>query len=162
MGMHGGTAMALDVPVAGSKEPGARRAGVLWRSPSRSGSPVRGAAHAQDAGKVLVFHGPADPTTAAGVDAIEAIGEDNDFDGRRDGRRRRSSPPANLANYRAVVFLNTAGNLLSTAQENAVQAFVQGGGGFVGIGSAAQGEVGSTALRRADRRAPERPTARPP
>ena len=44
---------------------------------------------------------------------------------------------ANLANYRAVVFLDNKGDLLNAAQESALQAYIQGGGGFVGIGGAA-------------------------
>ena len=51
---------------------------------------------------------------------------------------------ANLANYRAVVFLNSAGDRLNAAQEGALQAYVQGGGGFVGIGSTAEAETGNT------------------
>ena len=46
------------------------------------------------------------------------------------------------------------GNLLNSAQEGALQDFVEGGGGFLGIGSAAQAEPGARVLRRADRRAP--------
>ncbi len=51
--------------------------------------------------------------------------------------------PANLEKYRALVFLNTAGDLLNAEQESAVQRFVEQGNGFLGIGSAAQGESGS-------------------
>ena len=103
------------------------------------------AAHAQDGGKVLVFQGPADPTTDPGVAAIKALGAENDLtvDATADAA---SLTAENLATYRAVVFLNTAGNLLGTAQENAVQSFVNGGGGFLAIGSAAQGEIGSDAF----------------
>ena len=51
---------------------------------------------------------------------------------------------ANLANYRAVVFLDNKGDLLNAAQESALQAYVQGGGGFVGIGGAAEAETANT------------------
>jgi type 1 glutamine amidotransferase len=47
--------------------------------------------------------------------------------------------PANLARFGALVFCNTNyrnGALLSRAQEEAVEGFVHGGGGFVGIHSA--------------------------
>src|SRR6185295_16360069 len=86
-----------------------------------------GAASAQDDVKVLVFHGPSDPTTTPGVAAIEDIGEANGFgvDATADAAQISA---ANLADYRAVVFLNTAGNYLSSGQETAVQQFVQGGG----------------------------------
>lgn len=48
--------------------------------------------------------------------------------------------PANLARFRVVVFLNTTGDVLDPAQEAALEAFVRGGGGFVGIHSAADTE----------------------
>src|SRR4029079_16895721 len=50
----------------------------------------------------------------------------------------------NLARYRAVVFLDNKGDLLSAAQETALQNFIQAGGGFVGIGGAAEAEPTST------------------
>ena len=51
---------------------------------------------------------------------------------------------ANLAAYRAVVFVNSAGDVLNAAQEAALQAYVQDGGGFVGIGETAKLEEGAT------------------
>jgi PKD repeat protein/glucose/arabinose dehydrogenase/type 1 glutamine amidotransferase len=100
-------------------------------------------AQAQDApSKILLFHGPADATTDAGVAAIEALGDDNDFE--VDPSADASVFTAeNLAGYKAVVFLNTAGDHLNAAQESAFQAYVEGGGGFVGIGSTAQAESGA-------------------
>ncbi|MET0817102.1 MAG: ThuA domain-containing protein [Solirubrobacteraceae bacterium] len=119
-----------------------------------------GAASAQDDVKVLVFHGPSDPTTTPGVAAIEDIGEANGFgvDATADAAQISA---ANLADYRAVVFLNTAGNYLSSGQETAVQQFVQGGGGFLGVGSAAAGETGSAAFDQliGARPKPDSPTA---
>ena len=100
-------------------------------------------AHAQaDPVKVLVFHGPSDPTTEPGVAAIEALGADHDFevDATDDATTFTSE---GLAPYRAVVFLNTAGDLLDAEQEDALETFVDDGGGFLGIGSAAQSEEGS-------------------
>ena len=70
-------------------------------------------AHAQATPiEVLVFHGPSDPTTDAGVAAIEALGTANDFevDATADAAE---FTPTNLADYRAVVFLNTAGDRLN-------------------------------------------------
>ena len=52
---------------------------------------------------------------------------------------------ANLAGYRAVVFVNSAGDVLNAAQEADLQSYVQGGGGFVGIGETAKLEEGATA-----------------
>lgn len=48
--------------------------------------------------------------------------------------------PENLAQYEAVVFLNTTGDILGDAEEAALQEFVEGGGGFVGIHSATDTE----------------------
>jgi type 1 glutamine amidotransferase len=45
-----------------------------------------------------------------------------------------------LAAYRVVVFLNTTRDVLQVVQEVAFEAFVRGGGGFVGIHSAADTE----------------------
>ena len=49
---------------------------------------------------------------------------------------------AQLANYRAVVFLNTKGDYLTDAQQAAFEAYFGAGGGFVGIGSAVELEPG--------------------
>jgi glucose/arabinose dehydrogenase/type 1 glutamine amidotransferase len=92
--------------------------------------------------KVLVFHGPPDATSAAGTDAIKALGTANDF-GVDEATAATDINPTNLEKYRAVVFLNTAGDLLNAEQEAALQQFVQAGNGFLGIGSAAQGESGT-------------------
>lgn len=48
--------------------------------------------------------------------------------------------PDNLRRYRAVVFANTTGDVLDDAQQQALQAFVEGGGGFLGLHSAADTE----------------------
>src|SRR3546814_14571189 len=47
-----------------------------------------------------------------------------------------------LARYRVVVFASTTGDVLDAAQEAALRAFVEGGGGFVGIHAAADTEYG--------------------
>jgi len=109
--------------------------GVSWM--------LAASALAQSAGKVLVFHGPTDGTVTAGVAALEAIGDANDLD--IDATSNATAfTAANLANYRAVVFLDNEGDLLNSAQENALQDYIQGGGGFVGIGGAAEAEPGNT------------------
>ncbi|WP_053227236.1 OmpL47-type beta-barrel domain-containing protein [Solirubrobacter soli] len=89
--------------------------------------------------KVLVFSGPSDATIDAGVNAIKDLGTANDF-AVDTGSDASVFTAANLANYRAVVFLNNAGDRLNAAQETALQGYIQGGGGFVGIGSAAEAE----------------------
>ena len=101
-------------------------------------------AHAQATPiKVLVFHGPSDPTTDAGVAAIEALGTANDFEV-DDTADAAVFTPTGLADYRAVVFLNSSGDRLNDSQESAVEAFVEAGNGFVGIGTAAEAEPGTT------------------
>ena len=94
---------------------------------------------AQDPADVLVFHGPADPTTAPGVAAIEALGAERGFTVEATADPAAIDAGA-LADVSAVVFLNTAGDLLDAEQEGALEAFIDDGGGFVGIGSAAESE----------------------
>ncbi len=48
--------------------------------------------------------------------------------------------PQALGQFRAVVFANTTGDVLDTAQQRALQAYVEGGGGFMGLHSAADTE----------------------
>jgi len=45
-----------------------------------------------------------------------------------------------LARYRAVVFASTTGDILDPAQQAALRAFVEGGGGFMGLHAAADTE----------------------
>src|SRR5918997_3964455 len=94
--------------------------------------------------RVLVFHpDPAGrPDVSAGVTALTALGRDGGF--RVDATKRPTDiTAASLARYRAVVFLNTNGNRLTAEQEGALADYMQAGGGFVGIGSAAESEPGS-------------------
>lgn len=48
----------------------------------------------------------------------------------------------NLARYQAVLFLNTTGDILDSAQQQVMQRFIQSGKGFVGIHSASDTEYG--------------------
>lgn len=47
---------------------------------------------------------------------------------------------ANLAQYEAVVFLNTTGDVLNATQQGAFESYIRGGGGYAGIHSAADTE----------------------
>jgi type 1 glutamine amidotransferase len=47
-----------------------------------------------------------------------------------------------LANFRAVVWLSTTGDVLNAAQQTAFQTWLEGGGGWVGIHAAADCEYG--------------------
>jgi PKD repeat protein/glucose/arabinose dehydrogenase/type 1 glutamine amidotransferase len=104
------------------------------------------AASAQSAQTVLVFHGtagtPHDSVDEA-VAAIEELGADNDFD------VEATDDPSvftgsSLQAYRAVVFVHTSGDALDAGQEAALHAYVQDGGGFLGIGEAANAEPDSS------------------
>ncbi len=103
---------------------------------------------AADAGKVLVFTGTAgaaNPATATAATALQAAGTAGDYtvDVTSDATKIAA---ANLAGYRAVVFVNSAGDVLNAEQEAALQAYVQDGGGFVGIGETAKLEEGGNAF----------------
>ena len=101
-----------------------------------------------DAGKVLVFTGTAgtpNPVSADAASGIQALGAANNFsvDVTSDATRINA---ANLAGYRSVVFVNSSGDVLNATQETDLQNYVQGGGGFVGIGDTALLEQGGAAF----------------
>ena len=50
--------------------------------------------------------------------------------------------PANLARYRAVIWLSTSGEVLDEPQRRAFEAYIAGGGGYVGVHGAADTEYG--------------------
>ncbi len=100
---------------------------------------------AADAGKVLVFTwtaGQANPASATAATAIQALGSANDFtvDVTADATKIAA---ANLAGYRAVVFVNSQGDALDNTEQADLQSYVEGGGGFVGIGETALLEQGN-------------------
>ena len=98
----------------------------------------------------------------AGINAIRALGAANGFSvevlgtalnahGSYCANRPAASDvayvtPAHLARYAAVVFLHTTTNadgvLLDDAGKAALEAYVRGGGGFVGVHAAADAEYG--------------------
>jgi type 1 glutamine amidotransferase len=75
----------------------------------------------------------------AGKAAILRLGRENGFlvDTTEDAGRFTTE---GLAPYRAVVFLSTTGNVLDDAQQAALERFVRGGGGYVGVHAAADTE----------------------
>ncbi|WP_079320404.1 ThuA domain-containing protein [Microbispora sp. GKU 823] len=92
--------------------------------------------------KVLVFSKTAGfrhDSIPAGVQAIRDLGAAGDFEvnATEDAGAFTSS---NLAQYRAVVFLSTTGDVLDAAQQAAFQSYVDGGGGYVGVHAAADTE----------------------
>ncbi|HZJ00852.1 MAG TPA: ThuA domain-containing protein [Gemmatimonadaceae bacterium] len=98
-------------------------------------------AHGQNA-RVLVFSktaGYRHTSIAAGLAAIRKLGQENQFsvDATEDAGAFTSK---NLARYRAVVFLNTTGDVLDPAQQDDFERYIQAGGGYVGIHSATDTE----------------------
>ncbi|MEM6782948.1 MAG: ThuA domain-containing protein [Bacteroidota bacterium] len=114
---------------------------------------VASACTAQDAGeappsdgaevfRVLVFsktEGYRHASIADGIAALRDLGTAHGFavDATEDASAFRDTT---LATYAVVVFLSTTGEVLDAAAEAALQGFVQGGGGFVGIHAASDTE----------------------
>jgi len=92
--------------------------------------------------KVLVFSKTAGfrhDSITNGIAAIQSLGTTNDFavDANEDASVFND---ANLAQYKAVVFLSTTGDILDANQQGAFERYIQAGGGFVGIHAAADTE----------------------
>jgi cytochrome c len=94
--------------------------------------------------RVLVFSKTAGYRHAAipaAVAAIEQLGAQHGYlvDATEDGG---AFTDANLARYRAVVFLLTTGDVLDTGQQAAFERFIRAGGGFAGVHSSSDTEYG--------------------
>ena len=92
--------------------------------------------------RVLVFSrttGFRHTSIANGIAAVRKLGQENGFavDATEDAGTFTSK---NLARYRAVVFLNTTGDVLDAAQQDDFERYIQAGGGYVGIHSATDTE----------------------
>src|SRR6266480_6066748 len=92
--------------------------------------------------RVLVFSRTAGfrhSSIGVGRAAIRKLGQENGFsvDTTEDAGTFTSK---NLARYRAVVFLNTTGDVLDAAQQDDFERYIQAGGGYVGIHSATDTE----------------------
>ena len=94
--------------------------------------------------KVLVATSTEDELSAAGIAAIEAVASSGGFTVTAPSPAAVGGEftPANLAQYDAVIFLNTTGDLLTDAQQEAFAEYYTEGGGFFGIGSAIETEPG--------------------
>jgi type 1 glutamine amidotransferase len=75
----------------------------------------------------------------AGIQAIRALGTQYNFDV-DDTTDVAAFTDQSLARYRAVVFLNTTGDVFGPPEQAAFENFIRNGGGFVGIHSAADTE----------------------
>src|SRR3982750_4008616 len=99
------------------------------------------AARAQDS-RVLVFSRTAGfrhSSIGVGLAAIKKLGAENGFavDATEDASLFTSK---NLARYRAVVFLNTTGDVLDASQQDDFERYIEAGGGYVGVHSATDTE----------------------
>jgi uncharacterized protein len=75
----------------------------------------------------------------SGVLAIQQLGIKNHFDVIL-FENPESFTDNNLEQFRVVIFLNTTGNILDSAQQKVMERFIKAGKGFVGIHSAADTE----------------------
>ena len=92
--------------------------------------------------KILVFSKTAGfrhDSIPAGIAAIRQLGSQNGFavDATEDAAAFTTQ---NLAQYQAVVWLSTTGDVLNASQQTAFETYVTGGGGYVGVHAAADTE----------------------
>jgi len=93
-------------------------------------------------GDILVFsktEGFRHESIAAGIDMFNKLGAENDVNivATEDATYFKEE---NLKNFKVVVFLNTTGDCLNDEQQYEFKRFIQAGGGFLGVHSAADTE----------------------
>lgn len=76
-----------------------------------------------------------------GIQALQSLGGANDFEVEATEDAAEFTPQ-NLARFDAVIWLNTTLDVLDEAQQQVFENYVRGGGGYVGIHSAADTEHG--------------------
>ena len=93
--------------------------------------------------RVLVFSKTAgfrhNSAIEAGKKAIQDLGRSNDF-GVDTTENAAVFTGANLKQYAAIIFLCTTGDVLNNEQQQAFETYIKGGGGFMGLHSAADTE----------------------
>ncbi|QXE38814.1 ThuA domain-containing protein [Streptomyces sp. GMY02] len=107
-------------------------------------TPAVTAQAADPAYKVLVFSKTAGfrhDSIPAGTQAIRDLGAANNFTVTAT-EDSAAFTTANLAQFKTVVFLSTTGDVLNDAQQSALQSYLDGGGGYVGVHAAADTEYG--------------------
>ncbi|MEU7822472.1 ThuA domain-containing protein [Catellatospora sp. NPDC049133] len=77
----------------------------------------------------------------AGIAAIQQLGVDNGFTVAAT-EDAGAFTDANLAQYAAVIWLSTTGDVLDAAQQAAFERYIRAGGGFAGVHSASDTEYG--------------------
>ena len=90
-------------------------------------------------GRILVFSKTAGwrhDSIPAGIAALQKIAADQGLQADASEDAAQFSA-ANLARYRAVVFLNTTGSVLDAGQQRAFEAYIRAGGGYLGVHAAA-------------------------
>ncbi|MEU8270280.1 ThuA domain-containing protein [Sphaerisporangium sp. NPDC049002] len=97
---------------------------------------------ADPAYKVLVFSKTAGfrhDSIPVGIQTIRDLGAANNFtvDATEDAT---AFTTANLAQYKAVIFLSTTGDVLDATQQTAFESYIAAGGGYVGVHAAADTE----------------------
>jgi cytochrome c len=100
-----------------------------------------GAAQQQEP-RVLVFSrttGFRHSSIETGIAAVQRLGRENGFAVEATENADAFSE-RNLRRFRAVVFLNTTGDILNASQQDAFERYIQAGGGWVGIHSATDTE----------------------
>ncbi|AVH55429.1 MULTISPECIES: ThuA domain-containing protein [Streptomyces] len=110
--------------------------------PAASRDAGSGAASDADESRVLVFSKTAGfrhDSIPEGIAAVRALGTEGGFavDATEDAG---AFTTRNLAQYDAVVFLSTTGDVLDSAQQTAFERYIKRGGGYVGIHAAADTE----------------------
>ena len=89
--------------------------------------------------RVLAFTEARDEThssSSEGVDALQDLGRKHNFSVSEARSSSGVFTESNLKRYRAVVFLNTAGDVLSASEQTAFENYYKDGGGFLGVHSA--------------------------
>ncbi|MFI6080976.1 ThuA domain-containing protein [Streptomyces sp. NPDC051217] len=108
-------------------------------TPAPAAAPTRAAAPLT---KVLVFSKTAGfrhSAIPAGIAAVQRLGAANGFTVTAT-EDAGAFTAAGLAQYQAVVWLSTTGDVLNTAQQTAFESYVANGGGYVGVHAAADTE----------------------
>lgn len=121
------------------KKSAALAAAALFIFACTTNTPAGAADTAYD---VLVFSKTAGfrhDSIAVGTQAIRDLGAVNNFTVTAT-EDANAFTTANLAQYEAVVFLNTTGDVLDDAQQTAFESYIRSGGGYVGVHSAADTE----------------------
>ena len=100
------------------------------------------AEQASNASRVLVFSrtkGYFHESIPSGISAIQKLGTENGFhvDTTKDAAKFTEE---NLKRYKAIIFLSTTQDVLNDEQQKAMETYIRGGGGFVGIHAAADTE----------------------